>query len=446
MLVFPEPFLRSMGLGGALAVVTAMTASLTALPALLAVLGPRVNRGPSPCRSGAAAPARSRRASGSASATGSCAGPCRSSWSRSGCCSLAGVPFLHARLTNPRPGSLPPSFQTRITAEALMRDFAAGQSAPIQILVTLPASPVAPASLAALSAYVSRLRVLPGVRDVSSLVTLDPRIPAAGYAAFYTLPFNTAADAARAHFVHGNATLITVNYGGDSQSQAAQRLVHAIRAVPPPPGARALVGGDTAELVDHLASLRTHLPLAAALIMAATFVLLFVMLASILVPVKAIVLNVLSLAASFGLMTWVFQDGHLQNVLRFTSSGSLDATIPVLIFTLAFGLATDYEVFLVSRIKEEYDRTGDNTEAIATGVEKTGQIITSAALLLVVVVAAFGASQILQMKEIGVGLACAVAIDAAVVRTLLVPATMRVLGDLNWWLPPFLPRWSFSRH
>ena len=134
-------------------------------------------------------------------------------------------------------------------------------------------------------------------------------------------------------------------------------------------------------------------------------------------------------------MAWIFQDGHLEKLLAFRSSGSLDVTLPVLIFALAFGLATDYEVFLVSRIKEEYQRLGDNTEAIAIGVEKTGQIITSAALLLIVVVAAFGASKVLSMKEIGVGLSIAVAIDAAIVRTLLVPATMKVFGDLNWWLP-----------
>ncbi len=440
MLAFPESFLRSMGIGGAIAVLSAMAASLTILPALLAVLGPHVNKWALPL------PRRSRRQP-QMDTQGFWFGFSHWVMRRAlwvipvtlGLLLALGIPFLHVRFANSGPDSLPPSFATRQTADALSKNFALGQEAPMEIVLTTPGSPLTPANLTALSAYTGRLKRLPGVQ-VSSLVTLDKRIPDWAYPLFYADPTNADAGIARARFASGNTTLLILDYAGDSQSPDAQRLAQAVRAVPLPPGASALVGGDTAELVDRLHSLRVHAPLAGAVIVIATFILLFFLLSSLVVPLKAVVLNILSLAASFGLMAYLFQEGHGEKLLAFQSSGSLDVTLPVLIFCLAFGLATDYEVFLVSRIKEEYARLGDNTEAIAIGVEKTGQIITSAALLLMVVVAAFGASRVLAMKEIGVGLTIAVAIDAAVVRTLLVPATMKVFGDLNWWLPGALKK------
>jgi uncharacterized membrane protein YdfJ with MMPL/SSD domain len=440
LLVFRENFLRSMGLGGALAVFTAMAASLTILPAILALLGPRVNWGTVPLPRRRTRPYLEQQG----------AWYTLSHWVMRhavlvivvtlGLLLAAGLPTRHIRFADPGIVSMPPTFQARITGMALRRDFENGQDAPIQILLQMPASPISPQQLTALSAYVTRLRAVPGVQNIGSLVTLDASLTTTEYAVLYGLPFNADAQAAETHYLSRDRTLLTVGYAGDSQSPAAQRLLKAVRAVPLPSGASALVGGDTAELVDHLASLQDRLPLAASIILGTTFVLLFLLLHSLIVPLKAVVLNVLSLAATFGFMTWVFQDGHFERLLDFTSSGSLDAAIPVLVFALAFGLSTDYEVFLVSRIREEYERTGDNTGSIALGVEKTGRIITSAALLLIVVVSAFGASQVLAMKEIGIGMAVAVAIDAAIVRSLLVPATMRVLGDWNWWLPPLLRR------
>ena len=446
MLAFPESFLRSMGIGGALAVASAMIASLTVLPAILAVIGPWVNKG--------AIGLPHRKRVPQMDTQGFWFGFSHWVMRRAlwvipitlGLLLAAGIPFLHVRFANSGSDSLPATFQTRITSDALTRDFALSQSAPIEIVLTMPNSPLTPANLVALSAYADRLKRLPGVQSVSSLVTLDSRIPSWAYPLFYADPTNADAASARARFASGNTTLLILDYAGNSQSPAAQRLVQTLRALPPTPHAAALVGGDTAELVDRLRSLRVHAPLAGAVIVIATFTLLFFLLSSLVVPAKAVVLNILSLGASFGLMAYIFQEGHGEKLLAFQSSGSLDVTLPILIFSLAFGLATDYEVFLVSRIKEEYQRLGDNTEAIAIGVEKTGQIITSAALLLIVVVAAFGASHILAMKEIGVGLSIAVAIDAAIVRTLLVPATMKVFGDLNWWLPGPLKRWMSRAH
>jgi RND superfamily putative drug exporter len=164
-------------------------------------------------------------------------------------------------------------------------------------------------------------------------------------------------------------------------------------------------------------------------------VLLFLMTGSVVMPLKAIVLNTLSLTATFGALVWIFQEGHFEHVLGFQSTGSLDATQPVLIFAIAFGLSMDYEVFLLSRIKEQFDATGDNRAAVASGLQRTGWLITSAAVLLAIVLGAFATSAIVFIKMIGVGLAIAVIMDATLVRTLLVPATMRLLGAWNWWAP-----------
>ena len=196
-----------------------------------------------------------------------------------------------------------------------------------------------------------------------------------------------------------------------------------------------VVTGASAYLVDAKASLFARLPLAIGLIAVSTFVLLFLMFGSVLVPLKALVINVLSLTATFGAMVWVFQDGHLSGVLNFTPTGSLDISAPILMFCIAFGLSMDYEVFLLSRIKEEYDRTGDNTTAVALGLERTGRIITAAAVLIAVVFLSFAASQVTFIKLLGLGLALAVLMDAFVIRATLVPAFMRLAGKANWWAP-----------
>ena len=208
-----------------------------------------------------------------------------------------------------------------------------------------------------------------------------------------------------------------------------------VRAIPAPGGFVALVTGTTPEQMDQLASLSASIPDALLVIAAAIFVLLFLMTGSLLMPLKAIILNMLSLSATFGALVWIFQDGHLQNLLGFQSIGSIDSTQPVLIFAIAFGLSMDYEVFLLSRIKEHFDKTGDNRAAVSSGMQRTGWLITSAALLLAIVLGAFGSSKIIFVQEIGIGLAIAVIMDATLVRMLLVPATMRLLGRWNWWAP-----------
>jgi RND superfamily putative drug exporter len=210
------------------------------------------------------------------------------------------------------------------------------------------------------------------------------------------------------------------------------------------------VGGQSAQLVDTKSSLFSKLPLAALIIATITFVLLFMMFGSLVVPAKAVVLNLLSLTATFGAMVWIFQDGHLSSALGFTPTGFLDSTTPILMFCVAFGLSMDYEVFLLSRIKEEHDNGADNVTAVAVGLERTGRIVTAAALLISVVLVSFATSQVSFIKLFGIGLTLAVLMDAFVIRGTLVPAFMRLAGNANWWAPAplrrFHDRYGISEH
>jgi trehalose monomycolate/heme transporter len=206
-----------------------------------------------------------------------------------------------------------------------------------------------------------------------------------------------------------------------------------------------LVGGQTAALSDELSSLGHTLPWMALTLVLATFVLLFLAFGSLVLPLQAIVMNILSLSAMYGVVTWIFADGHLSGLLGFTSNGTISPTIPILMFAIMFGLSMDYEVFLLSRIRERYVATGDNTTAIASGLQSTGGVITSAALLLVIVIGTFSISSITFIKLLGVGLIVALILDATLIRLLLVPATMRLLGNANWWAPAPLRR-LYARH
>jgi RND superfamily putative drug exporter len=221
-------------------------------------------------------------------------------------------------------------------------------------------------------------------------------------------------------------------------SAAGEKLVAAVRATPAP--VPVLVGGQSARLVDSKASLVSRLPLALGIIAVVTFVVLFLMFGSLLVPAKAVVLNLLSLTATFGAMVWVFQEGRGAGLLGFTATGTLDMTTPILMFCVAFGLSMDYEVFLLSRIKEEHDRGSDTVRSVAMGLERTGRLVTAAAVLLAIVFIAFAASGITFIKLFGVGLAMAVLMDATLIRGLLVPAFMRLAGEANWWAPAPLAR------
>ena len=410
LMLFPETILRSIGYGGVATVLIDMLAALTVLPALLAVLGPKVNA------------LRIRRTVPGPAAAENSGGWYRLAHSVMRRPLLYAVPIVVLLLALGSPflkvvwggvdaTVLPSSAAPRVVTEALNRDFPGNPTAPIEALVQFR-GPVAasPARAAGLAAYATRLGHVPGV------------------------------TAAQVTGVHGDVARIDLSYGPGPYTPQARAIAGQVRDVTAPPGATAQVGGQTAALADQLSSIGDTLPWMALAVVVATFVLLFLAFGSLILPLEAIVANVLSLSAMYGVVTWIFQDGHLSGLLGFTPNGTISPTIPVLMFAIMFGLSMDYEVFLLSRIRERYVATGDNTTAIASGLQRTGGVITSAALLLVIVIGMFSLSSVTFIKLLGVGMIVALVLDATLVRLLLVPATMRLLGDANWWAPAPLRR------
>ncbi|RAY13292.1 MMPL family transporter [Actinomadura craniellae] len=391
--LFPQVFLRSMGYGGVATVVVCMLAALTVLPALLSVLGPRVNALRVPWR---------RKESGRPGtgwyrfARAVMRRPVAVIVGTAVILLALGTPFLGINWGGVDTKVLPAGTEARVVADAIERDFPGGNTDPVDVVLTGRADP---------AAFAARLGQVPGVTG------------------------------AQVTAVRGETARIALRYDGDAQSEAARDLLQRVRDVPPPPGADVHVGGATALVSDQLASLGATLPWVALLVGLATFVLLFLAFGSVVLPIKAIVMNLLSLTAAFGAVVWIFQDGNLSGLLDFTATGSIAPAMPILMLAMLFGLSMDYEVFLLSRVREQYDLTGDSTEAVATGLQRTGGVITSAALLFVVVIGALSTSGISFIKLFGVGMVIAVVVDATVVRALLVPATMRLLGRANWWAP-----------
>jgi RND superfamily putative drug exporter len=450
LLLFPLTFLRSIGLGAISAVMVVMLTSLTLLPSILALLGPRVNA------LSFTRLWRRRRTTSSAALTEH-----RGSWYRLSeivmrwpmpvalvvlaVLLVLGWPFLHITFATPDENILPPGQPARVVSQRIAQDFTEQGNAELMIAVALPQQALSAESLSDLNSYVKSIAGLPGVEHITSLVTVEAGMTLAQYQHIYADPsahpdFALAAQ----QLARGNLTKVTVELQPMDHSDASIRIVNEVRALPTTGGLKALVDGITPEQIDLMSSLETTLPVALLVIVASIFVLLFLMTGSLIMPLKAILLNTLSLSATFGGLVWIFQDGHLQQVLNFQSPGSIDATQPVLIFAIAFGLSMDYEVFLLSRIKERFDQTGNNRLAVSSGLQRTGGLITSEALLLAVVLGAFGMAKIIFIQEIGIGLAIAVVMDATLIRMLLVPSTMRLLGNLNWWAPAPLT-WLWQR-
>jgi RND superfamily putative drug exporter len=410
LMLFQPVFLRSMGYGGVATVAVDVIAALTVLPALLAVLGHRVN----------ALAVRKSVRTGPVAGNEGVRNEAEGGWYRLARAVMRrpvafasvivivllalGAPFLRISWGGTDASALPASSTVRQVQDTLTSEFPANSTNPIEAVVTGVANP------AQLTAYTAKVSAVPGVAGVQ--VTAR----------------------------HGTSVRLDVGYTPPPDSPRARKIVTSIRALAPPPHASVLVGGATAQLVDELSSLGGTLPWMALLTAVATFVLLFLAFGSVVLPVKAIVMNILSLAATFGVIVWVFQWGHLSGPFGFTATGTIDPTMPILLLAIVFGLSMDYEVFLLSRIRERYDETGDNTVAVAAGLQRTGGVITSLALLLIIVVALFSASSITFLKLLGVGMIVALLVDATVVRILLVPATMRLLGRANWWAPGPLRR------
>jgi uncharacterized membrane protein YdfJ with MMPL/SSD domain len=405
LLVFPLRFLYSMGVGGLVCALAAALVSLTLLPAILAALGPRVNS-LSPKRWQAAL---HRDASGERGGF----------WYRlshaimrrpvpfaAGAAALLialGLPFLGIKFTGVDAGVLPRDHSARVVDDALGKEFPPNRATPVYV-----AARGGSEDKAAVERYARRLGQVPGVVG-------EPRV-----------------QAARGLY------RIDLVARGRPLGEQAKDVVRDVRAVAAPVPVR--VGGVTAAFLDQQKTLSHSLPIALSILAVTTLVILFLMTGSVVLPVKALIMNLLTLCAAFGLLVLIFQDGHLEGLLGFTSQGALESSQPVLLFAVAFGLSTDYGVFLLTRIKEAHDNGASNEEAVALGLERTGRIVTFAALLFVIAIGAFATSQIIFIKQLGVGTALAVLIDATIVRALLVPSLMRLLGDRNWWAPRPLAR------
>ena len=422
LLVFPLYFLRSFAYAGVAVVLLALAGSVLSLPALLAVLGHRVDA----VRIGRRRTARAEHEGAwHRIATFVMRRPIPIATAVVVFLVLLGAPFLRASFGVPDDRVLPASAGSRQAAEILRTEFSGNAAEGFGVV----ADGVGADRLDDIGAAAATLSALQGVDRVDS---------AAG--TFVGGQLASAGPNDGDFLASDGSTITWMSVVPDFPvvSPEGEQLVKDIRSSDLP--FEVAVEGQAAGLVDSKAAIGDALPWAIAIIVIATFVLLFLMAGSLLVPVKALVLNMLSLTATFGAMVWIFQDGNLSDLLGFTATGTLDISMPILMFCIAFGLSMDYEVFLLSRIKEEYDRVGDNESAVALGLERTGSIITAAALLLSITFFAFGTSGVSFIKMFGIGLGLAVLIDATIVRAFLVPAFMRLAGDANWWAPAPLRR------
>jgi uncharacterized membrane protein YdfJ with MMPL/SSD domain len=405
LIVFPQNFLYSMGIAGAIVALLAATLALTVLPAILAVLGPRLN---------SFAPNRLQRAADRE------ARPAQHGWwyrlsrivmRRPAPIAIAsaaflialGIPFAHIKFIQADARVLPAGTSARQVYDALNTQFPPNRTSPLEVVVGAQA----------------------GSPQVKQLATQISRLPDVAAIA----PPQRAGD---------RYTLLAVAPKQGPLTSATQRLVKNVRAIHAP--VYIGVAGQTASFVDLEHSLAAHLPVVLAIVVGTTLFILFLFTGSVVLPLKAVLMNFLSLSAMLGILVWIFQQGHLQGLFSFRSEGALDATQPIFLFAVGFGLATDYGVFLLSRIKEARDAGVPNSEAVAIGLERTGRIVTAAALLFAVALGAFATSQIVFLKELGLGAALAVLIDASIIRALLVPSLMELLGSVNWWAPRPLRR------
>jgi len=408
MTVFKINFLWSMGAAGVIVALMACAVALTVLPAVMRLLGRRVNW---------LAPRRWQQTVETTSGTSGF-------WYRFShfvmrrpipLATLAavvlialGLPFAGIKFNSVDQTALPPTNDARVVNETLKRDFGWPKGAVLNVVVEAPASAVVQ-----VIAFANSLVSEAGVTQVT-----------------------------RPQPVSSDTWKFDVYTDSGNFDPAVQTLVRDIRSKPAP--FTFLVSGQAAAFVDLQASLLSRLPIAVAIVALATIVLLFLMTGSLLLPIKAVVMNLLTLSAAFGVLVLIFQDGRFQDLLQYTSQGALESTQPVLLFAIVFGLSTDYGVFLLTRIKESHDAGVPNKEAVALGLQRTGRIITAAALLFCVAIGAFATSQIIFIKELGIGIAAGVLVDATIVRAFLVPSLMALLGNWNWWAPRPL-RWLYNR-
>jgi putative drug exporter of the RND superfamily len=445
MLFFQGTFLASMGAAGAIVVGVAVFYGLTFLPAVLSILGGRVDW-----------PRWLRRLLGASKPAGTGAWHTMALWvMRRPLFVLvpslvillaAGTPFLQLRLANGDVDQLPPDNTARQGYDTLVSDFPGQDQTFVTAVVYYPDSnPLTADHLSDTYDLSRRLAVLPNVLRVESLVNVDPTLTKADYQRLYSGPAaSLPAPLQQALATSTGSHLAVLNLVTNKQytSDDARAIVKAIRAEQVA-GGQVLATGGTAFDLDIVNFILDRTPTAVGSVILITYVVLFLLTGSVVLPLKAVLTNLFSISASFGAMVWIFQQGHLSQLLGFTAQ-SIDPSIPVILFSIVFGMSMDYEVLLISRIQEEYKRSGDNQAAVAMGLEKSGRLITGAALIMVAVFLAFGLASVVIIKAIGIGLAIAIAVDATIVRILIVPSIMRLLGRANWWAPRPLA-WLYGR-
>ncbi len=401
LILFPIGYIRSMGIGGAAAVLIAVIGSLLFLPAILALLGPKVNA----LQVSNIIPKRYRMQE---SKKGNIwklivdkviKYPLLTIVITLALLLLAGLPFLHVQFTSSNYNVLPKNSSARVVANSLSKNFKYSNLSPINLVIPLKEINNRIYAMA----YINKIISLNGVKGLGEIRENS------GYLFLEVIPKN-------------------------NQSSQNENLVKTIRSINVK-GIRAMVGGNSADLLDQITLIEHDGIYVGIIVIVSMMILLYMLLGSIVIPLKTIILTALSLSAAFGVLVWIFQDGHLASILGFTKLNGLDASQMVIIFSLAFGLSMDYATFLFSRIRENFSQHADMTQAITWGVQKTGKIITTAAILLLVVIGSFASGEVVSMKEVSIGLIVAVLVDVFVVRLVLVPASMKLLGKYNWWLP-----------
>ena len=456
LIVFEAAALRSMGMAGVVVVLSTMLFGLVLLPALLALLGHRVNRLRVPL------PGFLRLIEDDPDAADRRQG--HGAWSRIAAVVMrrplligvpvlaalivAGLPFLSLELSTGGNLAELPDTPARQGFEILADEFPGGDSDPIIAAVTWDGADLAGGDLDAdrldaLDAYVGELEQLPAINRVESVLTPPAGMDAQQYRAVLAAPPSQRPAELQPWIdqtIAGDTTKVTIYSHALPDSDAGRASVDRVRAVAPPEGAEVLTAGLSSRSRDFLDSFDHSAPVAVLIVVGITAAVLFLTFGSLLMPVKAVLMSLVSVSASFGALVWIFQQGHLESILGFTASGTTVAWLPVIMFAILFGLSMDYEVFLLSRIRERYVATGDNTRAVQEGIGITGGIITGAALIMVSVFAAFALSSIVFLKALGFSMALAVLIDATIVRGILVPAFMRVMGRANWWAPRWVQR------
>lgn len=440
LILFPINMLSSVGLGGVLVVSMAVLAALTILPAGLSIVGTHIN----------ALPVRLPRLGGSRRRAGEHHGfwyrlshfvmryPVRVFIPVLLILIALGLPFLSVRFSSPDASILPKDVPSREAYDLLATRFDVHETTPIVLVVQTQGNVMSEANIRYLYDYARRIEADPRVARVDSIVSADPRFTLDQYELLYLHPelnVDPYLSALAKSTVAGNTIVIQVISKFDALDPRSQELAQTLRNTTPGHGMTLLVTGQSAANIDYVNSLYTAFPLAMLVVALVTYLVLLFFFRSVVLPLKAILMNTLSILASYGALVIIFQNGFLHQILGFTPLGFVEASSPILLFCALFGLSMDYEVFLLSRVQEAFWQTGDNRQAVALGLERSGGIITSAAVIVIVVSACFATADMILVKALGLGMALAVALDATLVRGLLVPATMRLLGNWNWWLP-----------